>query len=561
MEKLPGKLFVACLSILFLLVSTRSIAQSLPEPITSEGIYDFLDELATLRIININSAIKPYDRAQISIWLKQGDQFRSKLSERQQRDLDFYLLEFNPDKWSERKKWLGSYTGQMAVNPSSIAVGYKDSLLRFEFRPILSYGFQSNGDNNLKRSYWGASFYATIGKNWSAWASLRDNHESELILSPGYLINRQGLPLKNSPNGGYDFSEMNGGVMYSWSWGSFGLIKDRLSWGNNYNGSNILSGNTPSFAHISLKLKPARWIELNYIHGWLVSNVVDSTRSFWDDYVYRVVLRPKYIAANLITITPLKGLNLSFGNSVIYSDQNVHPAYLIPVFFYKSVDHTLNNTNLAGESGQNAQLFFDFSSRQISHLHLFLTGYFDEIHISRIKEGKIHNFFSLKPGFRVDGWPFVNLSFQGEYTLTKPLAYQHKISTTTFTTNDYNLGHYLRDNSKELYLSTQYKPLRGVRVVAWYTDAKHYNNYIYNDRLDIDGDKPFADLTWSRTEIGFKVGWEFAYNSYLLGQVSFSESKGYEADGYSAEENLNRFTPEFYRGKRTFVGASLSIGF
>lgn len=535
--------------------------QNLPEPVTSEGIYDFLDELAALKIITLNSAVKPYDRSLIGSWLREAVRMQEELTARQRRELTFYLLEFDPEHRSERRQWLGSFTGKAMLWPQSLSLGYADSLLQIAFRPVLSYGFVSNGDRSLTRSYWGASVTATIGKNWSVWGNLRDNHEGEAIVQPQYFTNRQGLPLKNSSRGGVDFSEMNGGVYYSWQWGSIGLVKDRIMWGNNHNGSNILSGNTPSFAHISLKVKPANWLELNYIHGWLVSNVVDSTRSFWDDYVYRVVMRPKYIAANLITVTPWKGLNLSVGNSVIYSDQNVHPAYLIPVFFYKSVDHTLNNTNSNGESGQNAQLFFDFSSRQIKHLHLFVTGYFDELHINRIKEGKVHNFFSLKPGLRIDGWPLDNVSLLAEYTFTKPLAYEHKISTTTFTSNDYNLGHYLRDNSKELYLSAQYKPYRGVRIVGWFTDARHYNNYIYDNNQNISDLKPFADLTWSRREFGMKVSWEFAYNGFLYMQLSQSDTKGYDADGVSAASNLNRFTPPFYQGKHTLLGIGFAIGF
>ena len=87
-------------------------------------------------------------------------------------------------------------------------------------------------------------------------------------------------------------------------------------------------------------------------------------RSYYDSDTPREVYRPKYIAANMFTFTPWKRLNISVGNSIVYSDMNVHPAYLIPVLFYKSVDHTLNQ----GIDNQNSQMFFDVSSRQIKHL-------------------------------------------------------------------------------------------------------------------------------------------------------------------------------------------------
>ena len=89
--------------------------------------------------------------------------------------------------------------------------------------------------------------------------------------------------------------------------------------------------------------------------------------------------REKYMAANMFTIIPVKGLNLSFGNSIIYSDQNDNPAYFIPVFFYKSVDHTLTSYKI---ENQNSQMFLDISLRLIKHTHFFLTAYWDDFALS-----------------------------------------------------------------------------------------------------------------------------------------------------------------------------------
>ncbi len=106
-------------------------------------------------------------------------------------------------------------------------------------------------------------------------------------------------------------------------------MKDHFTWGTNYNGSNIFSGRTPSFAHIKVNLKPVSWFEFNYVHGWLVSEVVDSSRSYFlvNSYGtdYREVFYKKFIATNLFTFTPLKKLKISVGNSIVYSDIGIHP--------------------------------------------------------------------------------------------------------------------------------------------------------------------------------------------------------------------------------------------
>ncbi len=166
--------------------------------------------------------------------------------------------------------------------------------------------------------------------------------------------------------------------------GSVGLVKDKLQWGNNYNGANIFGGNNPSFVQLRLHLNPVKWFDFNYFHGWLNSMVVDSARSYWvtNSYGtdYREVYHKKFIAANMFTFTPLNYLNISAGNSIVYTDIDLYPAYLIPVFFYKSVDHSVNS----GINNMNSQMFFDISSRQIRHLHLYTSLFVDELSVKRI---------------------------------------------------------------------------------------------------------------------------------------------------------------------------------
>ena len=139
-----------------------------------------------------------------------------------------------------------------------------------------------------------------------------------------------------------------------------------------------------------------------------------------------------------------KNLNISAGNSIVYSDENVNPAYLIPLFFYKSVDHSMTS----GINNMNSQMFFDISSRQIKNLHLYATMFIDELATSRFSKNDEWNFFSYKAGFRLTNLPVNNLSFTTEFTYTYPLAFQHYVPTLTFQNAGYNLGHYMKDNSQ-----------------------------------------------------------------------------------------------------------------
>ena len=540
-------------------------AQTVFEHPTATAIYDFLDELANSGYIEIKSGVKPYSGIQIQKWLNKASFHKKEMPTRLRKELEFYLLIYNSEPTNEFYKQNLFLKRDDKISSgfslSRLNFFYQDSLLKISIRPVLGYQVFSNGNQNITHRWNGAEAHALVGENLGVYASLRDNNESGKLTAPNFFNQRYGVPVKNSVNKGFDYSESRGGIVYFWKWGYIGLVKDHFVWGEGYHGSNILSGRTPSFASIILKLEPARWISFNYFHGWLVSNVVDSSRSYYDNYVFRPVYHNKFIAANLLTISPVRNLHLSFGNSIIYSDLGIHPGYLNPFMFYKSVDHTLNNTNLFGETGQNSQMFIIISSRQIKKLHLYGNAYFDELNISRIKNGKIHNFFSIKTGFKTSNLLLNNFSFTGEYTFTKPIAYAHKISTTTFTSNDFNLGHYLKDNSKELYFCLTYKPVRGLRISAEYIYARHYNDYVYDNRPNVDNDKPFKNLTWSQKEFAMDARYDILFNVGIMFRISRSDVKGYEADGKPAQYYLEKYTPEIYRGKKTIISGGLFIGF
>ena len=59
--------YLSTLAALFLFFFFASLhAQVIPEPVTDESIYSFLDELAIDGIIDFNQAVKPYSRKMIS---------------------------------------------------------------------------------------------------------------------------------------------------------------------------------------------------------------------------------------------------------------------------------------------------------------------------------------------------------------------------------------------------------------------------------------------------------------------------------------------------------------
>ena len=525
--------FIFSLLSITLIGNSLLFGQEVPMSVINTGIYEFLDELANGQIITINSTIKPYSRLFIAQRLKEADEKKDFLSTRQQKELSFYLKDFgkelNTGKAWDRRKDLFYYS---------------DELFSLTVNPVLGGEIFNNSSSNA--TYWrnGIEARGYIEK-WGFFASLRDNHEKPLLGLPEYLTRREGGHLKGST----DWSEMQGGVTYSWKWGNAGLVKDRLQWGTNYNGANIFGGNNPSFVQFKLHISPVKWFDFNYFHGWLNSMVVDSTRSYWVNNSYgsdyREVYHKKFIAANMFTFTPFNNLNISLGNSIVYSDLDFYPGYLIPVFFYKSVDHTVND----GIDNMNSQMFFEVSSRQIKNLHLYGTMFIDELSVARFTMDDEWNFFSYKAGFRLSNLPVVNLSFTTEFTYSYPLAFQHYVPTLTYETNNYNLGHYLRDNSREWYVALDYKPVRTLNINLSFTDAIRGPDYssLGTNRV---GNPPLESVKWHNTTFALRASYQIINDLYTW--ITFTQSN---------IRGDQRWSPEYFFGNKNTVNFGVTMGF
>jgi hypothetical protein len=288
-----------------------------------------------------------------------------------------------------------------------------------------------------------------------------------------------------------------------------------------------------------------------------VSEVVDSANSYWSNSTYRTVFYPKYIAANMFTFYPYPGLNISFGNSIVYCDLGgPHLAYLIPFLFYKSVDHTLNATYDKGESGQNSQMFFSISSRNIRYLHLYFSIFADDLSVYYFTNKEEYNHFSYKSGFRLSNYPVQNTSITTEFTHTNPYVYQHKIATQTYESNEYNMGHYLRDNSRELFIRIGFKPIRGIDIALSYTLAQHGDDHDKTACANDPGCElhkgPILDtITWEQNMFCLKTSYQVLAGTYLYISYQYAEMKG----------NDEYYIPEYYRGITSTIRAGFNIGF
>ena len=534
------------LLMIVLCMSLCALPQVVYQDLTNTGIYDFMDELANLKIIDVISATKPYSRMFIAQKLKQADASRAKLNRRQNKDLDFYLRDYNLEiradlNYFKKKKGLFHKEEHFGIPLSPLAFVYKDSLFTFSLRPVWGiYGYLTQNNNNNAYHRWGgAEMFGTIGKHVGFYLSLRDNHESDILVRPEYLTQDAGAAWKESPKGG-DYSEMRGGVSFAWNWGSVLLAKDHFQWGDACHGSTIFSGRTPSFPYLQLQMKPAGWFSFTFINGWLVSEVVDSARSYQVSNGPREYFFNKFLSAALMTFTPWKHLDLSIGNSVISCSKNYNPAYLSPFLFYMNSASTGDSAQKASY-GRNSQLFFNISSRQIKHLHLYASVFIDDIGSKKFSDSTTFNCISWKAGFRASNLLNQNLTFTAEYTRTTPNTYTDPVPTLTFASNRYNLGNYLQDNSQEFFVSLSYRPVRGLQACLSWNRAEH------GGATDT---KTLKTVVWKYDDLKLDVSYEFINNAYV--------SLAYQHLSISGDPALS---PLIFQGNQNIVSGGVTLGF
>lgn len=587
------------------------IASAIPVSEEYTMLYEFLDELNIDGVILRQTAIRPYSRGQVAAMLSEALTKDSLLSPRQREELAFYSQEFAleldtlPDYTfyglRNRAQWITPVSNLSLIDPS-LHLRTRNGLFTLAIRPILGMDLLYNRHGLCRRQRVGAEIRMDIVRHVSVWGSLRDNSYYGSRLDNGcYLLDRPGLQYKEATNtsGGHvgDYSDMRGGVKaYAW-WGSIGVQRESVRWGEASHASNILSGHNPAVPMLTMQLTPCPWFQFDYFHAWLVSNVLDSTSYYRElntlgqlEYEYRPA--KKYMAANMFTFTPIKYLSFSIGNSIIYGESTIQAAYFIPFAFYKSLDHLL--TKGVNSENQNSQVFGSISVRPWEHIRLYSSLYIDEVSFSRLKKNNPENNpISYLVGFEWSGWPVRGLSLRGEFLRSYIACYTHSIEQLTYASNSYNMGHYLGDNAQSIFLQLRYRPVRGLSLSLEYLCDTKFNEYAYlrdgwlnGQRVREGGitetisQKPFNERTWRNDRVGFHAVYEVFQNCYAHIDLLYNYARAFETSGthdctkttgvdlsslpLTSEwrgDYLNRYTPLFYQGKNVTFECGLNFGF
>ena len=158
---------------------------------------------------------------------------------------------------------------------------------------------------------------------------------------PSYSLDAD--PLISPKVSELDYDEIDAQFTYQIGKFALSLEKSNNIWGYGENGNVIFSNKAPSYPQFKLRVPLSDNIEFVYFHAELNSNVIDSALSYYSitpgASEYRQVDHMKYIAAHQIEMMLWNGVDLSLGESIVYSDRGPLLMYMIPIMFFKAGEH------------------------------------------------------------------------------------------------------------------------------------------------------------------------------------------------------------------------------
>jgi hypothetical protein len=512
----------------------------------------YLARMAQKGFIQFNDIIQPIERTKIANALFQLSQQRTSLTSIELKELDFYLQEYNQDLIADSliKNEIGFFVKDAHQRPRMFFIHTKDFSLNLD--PNVSSNFISGGGLNITQVSNGLNLWGKVGKKWGYQLMYRDVTELGTVRD-FYTVNKLDFRRQEPKTGiilvglnddrKINHSDIRATISYSFKNGSISFGKDQIVWGYGENGRIVLSDRAPSFPLIRLDYNPIKWLRFNYFHGWLNSEIVDSTKTYptYNGGVsgdIRIINRQKFIASHTLQFNLKKGLDLAIGESIIYSDQ-LDPGFLIPINLFKIYDN--NKSNYLINAGSNGQYFLQLSSRnQIKNTHLYGSLFIDEIRLASIfNKAKSRNQLGYTIGGSVTDYFTPYLTLGAEYTRVNPFVYNNLIPAQTYTQYNYPLGDWMGSNFHRKMIFARYNYLPKLK---FYTRIQFMNKggegSVYDQYNAEPQPKFLSDYRQTRNDFFFQTSYEWFNNCYLRASFEYIDDKNTKGRGIKKQESI-----------------------
>lgn len=161
---------------------------------------------------------------------------------------------------------------------------------------------------------------------------------------------------------------------------------------------------------------------------------------------FNFVIPPKYYVMHRFAFRPDWG-ELAFWEAVVYSDRSPEVAYLNPLSFLKSAEHSLRDRD-------NSVMGFDFTLRPVNSWQIKGSWLLDDIIISRVGTG----YWSNKTAWNIaTTYSFSSpIDIGVEYTRVEPYTYSHFNKQNSITNDGSMFGSFILPNSDRLLFNMNF---------------------------------------------------------------------------------------------------------
>ncbi len=508
-------------------------------------VYNFLYRMAQKGIIDFDDNVRPVSRVYIADCLDSLSAKASQLTKIELKELSFYKQEYTDRHLNPQSAPARFFKTDSAGRWRLLDINTNNFMMRMD--PVITAAMIEGNGRHVKSNSARFALYGYAGKHWGYYFSFNDVNESGTgIDTLREFTPETGIVTRiSSSKKSHNYAELRGGISYSFKNGSISFAQDHILWGYGDNGRLILSDKPPVYPFIRLDFKPLSWISFHYTHAWLNSGIIDSSRTYTTlpppnptfggqrEFYIR-----KYMAMHSIQFTPVKGLDISFGESIVYSDR-LDVGYFIPVLFFKAYDNLTTNNNI--NAGANGQLFMQVSSRNhIPKTHLYGSLFIDEISMSAILDkNKSRNQLGYTLGASTTDVVIPYLTMGVEYTHINPFVYRNLIPAQDYNSSHYLLGDWMGNNADRFIYTLRYTPVAKLKCLFRYQHIRKGGPGTLNQQYFQQPQPPFLfDLQAKQTDLQFNVSYEWLNRLNLYGQFNAQQVKNYVSNTSASNKQV-----------------------
>jgi hypothetical protein len=326
--------------------------------------------------------------------------------------------------------------------------------------PVITGRIDAGKHKTILRRSIGAQFYGSgVDNRFGYYFRFVDNTErgnAPYTQRSNLLEDKWGYvgPLQGGKETYYDQTEAY--LTAGWRYVDVTFGKDHVAWGPGLNDNLLLSGNSPSFDQLRLRVKPSNVLILNYLVGRLHSwpEIVDSMYQTSEGWM-RFALEPKWLAAHRLDYFPREWLDLSISEAIVWGERGLDPAYLNPLNFMYSAQHDNGDRD-------NVMMSADFSARLWNSGKLYGSLLIDDLKTSMIGKGWAGNKLGWQFGLWWSKTGINDMDILLEYARLEPYVYSHFFPVNKYSTWNSSLGLNMPPNSDRFGTTVTYRPIRNL---------------------------------------------------------------------------------------------------